>query len=348
MHINSVSSTNFSLIYHSTPNIISTINGIEKLNRNNFPSWKNKLEIDLGMFELDYALENDKSEAPIAGVDGFDEFMETYKKNSVTWERSNRMSLKIMKGAITEGILGAIPDSTDAKKYMASIEEKCRGNDKQYSLAIMHKLINTKHHVSRSVREHIMYLCDLGAKLNTLKMGFDDPFMVHLALVSLADEYGNLVSSYNNMKKKWIIDELISHVLLEEERLKKSNKDHINNVGNKRKFHGKGDINNVKKNKPQSTYSKYENGESSRLAQSKKDGKVCHFCGDDTHYKNDCVKWLTHKGEDYIIFIDESLYVNFSLHTWWIDSGATVHICNSLQGFIMKTHKKGGAKPKGR
>jgi hypothetical protein len=105
------------------------------------------------------------------------------------------MSLKIMKGAITEGILGAIPNSTGAKKYMVSIEEKYRGNDKQYSLAIMHKLINTKHHISKSVCEHIMYLCDFGAKLNTLKMEFDDPFMVHLALVSLPDEYGNLVSS---------------------------------------------------------------------------------------------------------------------------------------------------------
>jgi hypothetical protein len=72
-------------------------------------------------------------------------------------------------------------------------------------------------------------------------MRFDDPIMVHLTLVSLLDEYGNLVSSYNNMTEKWTIDNLISHVVLEEERLKKSNKDHINNVGNKRKFHDKGD-----------------------------------------------------------------------------------------------------------
>jgi hypothetical protein len=66
-----------------------------------------------------------------------------------------------------------------------------------------------------------------------------------LALVSLPDEYGNLVSSYNNMKEKWTIDELISHAVLEEERLKKSNKYHINNVDNKRKFYDKGDNNNV-------------------------------------------------------------------------------------------------------
>jgi hypothetical protein len=84
--------------------------------------------------------------------------------------------------------------------------------------------------------------------------------------------------------------ELISHVVLKEERLKKNNKDHINNVGSKRKSHGKGDNNNVKKNKPQSSYSKYEKGESSRSAQSKEDGEVCHLCGDDTHYKNDRAK----------------------------------------------------------
>jgi hypothetical protein len=171
-----------------------------------------------------------------------------------------------------------------------------------------------KLHISKSVCEHIMYLCDLSAKLNTLKMGFDDPFMVYLALVSLSDEYGNLVSSYNNMKEKWTIDELISHVVFEEERLKKNNKDHINNVDNKRRFHGKGDNNNVKKNKPQSTYSKYEKGESSRSGQSKKDGEVCHFYGDDTHYKNDYAKWLkwfARKGEYYITFIDEFFMLTF-------------------------------------
>jgi hypothetical protein len=46
------------------------------------------LEIALGMLELDYALENDKPEAPAAGVDDFDELMENYKKNTATWEHS--------------------------------------------------------------------------------------------------------------------------------------------------------------------------------------------------------------------------------------------------------------------
>jgi hypothetical protein len=76
--------TKFSLIYHSTTNIRGTINGIEKLHVNNFSSWKNKLEISLGILELDYALENDNPVAPAAVVYSLIELMETYKKNTTT------------------------------------------------------------------------------------------------------------------------------------------------------------------------------------------------------------------------------------------------------------------------
>ena len=38
-------------------------------------------------------------------------------------------------------------------------------------------------------------------------------------------------------------------------------------------------------------------------------------------------------GEDFITFIDKSLYLSYAKSTWWIDSGATVRVVNSLQGF---------------
>jgi hypothetical protein len=51
----------------------------------------------------------------------------------------------------------------------------------------------------------------------------------------------------------------------------------------------------------------------------------------------DCPEFLkmimAKKGENIITFINESMYVQYSKYTWWIDSGATVHVANSLQGF---------------
>jgi hypothetical protein len=66
----------------------------------------------------------------------------------------------------------------------------------------------------------------------------------------------------------------------------------------------------------------------------------CHKTG---HYKKDCLDFLKHlikKGEDVITFIDETLYVSYSKYTWWIDSGATVHVGNFLQGISTRTMLK--------
>jgi hypothetical protein len=42
---------------------------------------------------------------------------------------------------------------------------------------------------------------------------------------------------------------------------------------------------------------------------------------------------MAKKHENIITFVNESLYVRYSKSTWWIDSGATIYIANSLQGF---------------
>ena len=39
------------------------------------------------------------------------------------------------------------------------------------------------------------------------------------------------------------------------------------------------------------------------------------------------------RGNKIVSFVNESLYTQFSKSTWWIDSGATVHVANCLQGF---------------
>jgi len=39
---------------------------------------------------------------------------------------------------------------------------------------------------------------------------------------------------------------------------------------------------------------------------------------------------------DIITFIDVSLYLSYAKSIWWIDSGAIIHVANSLQGFHMR------------
>jgi hypothetical protein len=39
---------------------------------------------------------------------------------------------------------------------------------------------------------------------------------------------------------------------------------------------------------------------------------------------------MASKGNYIVSFVNESLYTQFSKSTWWIDSGATIHVANSL------------------
>jgi hypothetical protein len=63
------------------------------------------------------------------------------------------------------------------------------------------------------------------------------------------------------------------------------------------------------------------------------------WCKKRGHYQKNCIEFLKHlnkQGEDHVTFVDESLFLSYAKSTWWIDSGATIHITNSLQGFLTR------------
>jgi hypothetical protein len=60
------------------------------------------------------------------------------------------------------------------------------------------------------------------------------------------------------------------------------------------------------------------------------------WCKRRGHYQKNCIEFLKHlnkQGENHVTFVDESMFLSYSRSTWWIDSGATIHVANSLQGF---------------
>jgi hypothetical protein len=66
---------------------------------------------------------------------------------------------------------------------------------------------------------------------------------------------------------------------------------------------------------------------------------TCMYCKEKGHYKKNCpefLKYMLKSGNDQVTFIDESLFLEFSTSTWWIDSSVTIHIANSLQGLSIR------------
>ncbi|KAK3002272.1 hypothetical protein RJ639_022566 [Escallonia herrerae] len=125
-----------SLAPYSPAAITGYLSSIESLSGTNFRKWKEQISIILGVMDLDYALRVDAPAALTA--ESSTEQKAAYEK----WERSNRISLMIMKGSITTAIRGAIPDSDNAKLYLAHIEEQFQGSSKARATTLITKMVS--------------------------------------------------------------------------------------------------------------------------------------------------------------------------------------------------------------
>ncbi|KAK2988242.1 hypothetical protein RJ640_000003 [Escallonia rubra] len=124
---------------YSPAAITGYLSSIESLSGTNFRKWKEQISIILGVMDLDYALRIYALATLTA--ESFIEQEKAYEK----WERSNRISLMIMKGSITTAIRGAIPDSDNAKLYLAHIEEQFQGSSKAHTTILITKMVTLKY-----------------------------------------------------------------------------------------------------------------------------------------------------------------------------------------------------------
>ena len=184
------------VLYSASVFIISAnINSIPMLNGTNFKVWKENVEIVLGCMDLDLALRIEQP-ASLTVASSPDD-----RKNYEKWDRSNRMSLMIIKRGIPEAFKGAVSEKiTKAKKFLAEIEKRFEKNDKVETSTLLQSLISIKYKGKGNIREYIMEMSHIASKLKTLKLELSDDLLVHLVLISFPAQYGQFKVSYNCQK----------------------------------------------------------------------------------------------------------------------------------------------------
>ena len=95
-------------------NLSTQVNGIPMLIGSNFKIWKENVEIVLSCMELDLAF---RMECPTSTPKNLNE------ANIDKWERSNRLSLMLIKRSIPKAFRGSITKSANAKKFILDIEQ---------------------------------------------------------------------------------------------------------------------------------------------------------------------------------------------------------------------------------
>ncbi|XP_042983318.1 uncharacterized protein LOC122312714 [Carya illinoinensis] len=257
---------------------------IPMLDGTNFSDWKDSVQFTLGYMDLDYAL---RVEQPPAATDtDAQEVIE----NRQWWERSNRLSLMLIKSRMSKSIRGSIGDCATIKELMQAIEEQFVRSDKALANTLIRQFTTKAFDSSKGMRAYITEMRDIVSQLKGLKIEISEPFLVHFILDSLPSEYGPFKISYNTHKENWSVTDLLTMCVQEEKRMKHDRPESANMVVNDKVKIEKGQSGPQKKRK-HNVLSK-SNGSNGKKV-------TCFFCKKERHVKKSCIKykeWLEKKG----------------------------------------------------
>lgn len=266
---------------------------IPKLNGTNFSDWCEQVQFHLGVLDLDLAL---RTEKPAALTDNSSSEEKSFHK---AWERSNRLSIMFMRMTVANNIKTTLPQAETAQEYLKNVENRFKTADKSLAGTLMAELTTKKFDGTRGMREHVLEMTNVAAKLKTLGMSVDESFLVQFILNSLPPQYGPFQINYNTIKDKWNVDELSNMLVQEEGRLKQQGDHSIHLVtqGAGKKY-GRKPGNGKKGGLSKSS----EPANVTQVQRKEQKGDICHFCRKSGHYQKDCPKrkaWFEKKGIPY-------------------------------------------------
>ncbi|KAK9088894.1 hypothetical protein Scep_027976 [Stephania cephalantha] len=193
-----------------------------------------------------------------------------------------------IKTNITASIRGTVEKYDKVHPLLKAIEDQFQTSDKALARTLIMQFSSLRMTGVKGVREHIMRMRDIAARLKTLEVDMSESFLVHYILNTLPSQYAPFKISYNTHRDKWSINELTTMCVQEEGRLDygarrewcvltvdKKKKDKRANWKGKDKMQPQGGI-------------------------MKKESK-CFFHKKKGHMKKDCIKfqqWLQKKGYD--------------------------------------------------
>jgi hypothetical protein len=148
--------------------------------------------------------------------------MGCYEIEKINWERSNHKCLMVIKEIISEDIHDAIPECKTVVECLEKVESQFTVSSKAYTKTLIKILISEKY-TSGCVRDHILKMSNVAARLKPLDLAIKDGFLIYLIFNSLPKEFETFEVNYNSMNDKWTLKKFIAMSVQEEERIKHNN-----------------------------------------------------------------------------------------------------------------------------
>ena len=130
---------------------------IPELTGDNYKMWKERILLQLGCMDNDYAIRKD--EPPAVFPTSTQVEIAAYER----WERSNRLSMMFIRTKISASIRGSIPECRTVNELLKAIDAQFESSDKALASTLMAQLSSMKLTTVKGMRGHIMKMRDIAA-----------------------------------------------------------------------------------------------------------------------------------------------------------------------------------------
>jgi hypothetical protein len=96
-------------------------------------------------------------------------------------------------------------------EYLEKVESQFTSSSKVYASSLIKRLISEKY-TGGGVRDHILRMINIAARLKPLDLAIKDGFLIYLIFNSLPKEFETFEVNYNSMNDKWTLEKFIACV----------------------------------------------------------------------------------------------------------------------------------------
>ena len=299
-------------------NPLAMILSQKPMDGNNYSEWKTNLYIVLDFEKLKFVLTTPKPNEPAANAS------DQVRKDYENWDKANISVRCYILASVASHLKGQISHLESGAEMIQTLDKMFAQSTSSLRQAAVRAIMNTRM-TGGSVRDHCLKMMSHLNQAEVLGMKMEQRSQIDFIFESLPDRFTQFKVNYNMNKMDLTPTELMHELESAERAFGKSGGVHMTEGST---FKPKGKPKGGKKNKNK------QEGQvpvTKTTAMKKPKGK-CFKCGQKGHWKQNCPQIAKKQGMGNLNVVEACLVENYN-DKWIIDSGATNHVCYSLQWF---------------
>ncbi|GJV50765.1 zinc finger, CCHC-type containing protein [Tanacetum coccineum] len=254
---------------------------------------------------------------PIPEDGGDDVTVEQIRKRA-KWDNDDYVCRGLILNGMSDSLFDIYQNVESSKELWDSLEAKYMAEDASSKKFLVSNFTNYKMTNSRPVMEQYNELLGILGRFTQHKMNMDEAIQVSCIIDKLPPSWEDLKHTLKHLKEELTLVELGSHLRIKESlRMHDSDKLKGNNVAGPSEHNNSSRYNDNK--------GKRKHHDNTKADPKKKSKVTCWKCGKPGHLKKDCKggkvgNKANGSGTNAYFVQDDDV-------AWWVDSGATIHVC---------------------